>query len=958
MMRIIHTLLAMVLIVVIAGIFVGYGVYQHFSTDLPDIQQLQTYQPRIVSRVQAGDGRLLAEYATEKRVFVPVSAMPKYLIDAVLAAEDREFYSHGGINPEAVVRAALQNLLHAGSGRRQIGASTITQQVAKNFLLGDEYSYTRKIKEMILATRIDQTLSKQRILELYLNEIYFGHQAYGIAEAALTYFNKSLDQLTIPECAFLASLPKGPSTYDPIRHYQRALERRNYVLDGMASIGAISQAQADSYKTTPIVLAKRSDGATYDAPYFTEEVRRELIGRFGLKTVYEGGLSVRTSLDPVLQSYATTALRDGLISYDRKHGYRGPVTHVEIGDSWQQALKPVTLPAGAAPWKLAVVREVDASEAKLGLADGSLGVLPLSQMAWARKPLPDQRVGAPPRRVSDVLKRGDVVLVEAVAEAAPAAKKAKKVVKRGKAAEKEAEATAEPAAVSKVQTYGLRQIPAVSGAIVVMDPHTGRVFAVTGGYSYDISQFNRATQAYRQTGSAIKPIVYLAALDNGMTPSTLILDDPVAIEQGPGLPLWRPGNFDSSDDNLGPQTLRYAIEHSINTMTVRMAATIGINKIIPYVENMGILDKMPPEYSYVLGAGETTPLRLTTAYAMLVNGGKKVVPSLIDRVQNANGITIFKHDTRPCPRCGDYNWPAAGEVPELPDDRPQVIDPATAFQMVNILRGVVERGTAAHAVGSLHLTLAGKTGTTNDAKDAWFVGFSPDLVAGVYVGFDQPKTLGPKAQGADISAPIFAQFMQAALAGKDVGDFRIPPGVVMVRVNPHTGQLAEGDGPSILEAFKPGTEPLPADEIGQPQVIAGAQGIEPVTGNMSLTDLPADGSANQPPSVGVDPTSQPQQPKVIGGFLPPGMEPTGMPAQTDEPPASPMAPLPSPMGASPMGPQPASAITPPSPGATPLPPAPGQAAVPLTGNAPPSAMRTTPRPAPSAGPASGTGGLY
>jgi penicillin-binding protein 1A len=844
-MRILNSLIATLFLLVAIGGFAAYGVYQHFSGDLPDFDQLKNYQPLTVSRVQAGDGRLMAEYATQKRVFVPVSAMPPRLIEAVLAAEDREFFSHGGVNFEAILRAAVTNLLHAGSGRRQIGASTITQQVAKNFLLGNEYSYTRKIKEILLAMRMEQVLSKQRILELYLNEIYFGQGAYGVAEAALTYFNASLDQLTTAQCAFLASLPKGPNNYDPVRHYAAAKERRDWVLDGMFRIGAITEAEMKAAQAEPITLVKRSDSEVYDAPYFTAEVRRELLARFGEKMVYEGGLSVRTSLDPTYQTMADTALREGLVAYDRRHGYRGPVAHIEDDDSWLRRLVDVPVPAGAAPWKMAVVRVVKANGVTLGLADGSPGWLPMSELSWARPELKDQRVGPTPRRPSDVLQAGDVILVEPVQAETVAEQPVKPKRRKGKGKQAPlAEAAAVKPATETVQFYGLRQIPEVSGAIVVLDPRNGRVYAMTGGYSYQMSQFNRVTQAYRQTGSAIKPIVYLAALDNGMTPSTLISGAPVAIEQGPGLPLWRPSNFDASD-NINQAPLRVAIEKSINTMTVRMASTIGIDKIIPYVLKLGIMDTMPPEYSYVLGAGLTTPLRLTTAYGMLVNGGKQITPSVIDRVQDRNGVTIFKHDMRACPRCGDYDWPAPGEVPDLPDDRAQVLDPATAFQMVNILRGVVERGTAAHAVGYLNLPLAGKTGTSNDAKDTWFVGFSPDLVAGVYVGFDQPRTLGPREQGASVAAPIFADFMGAALKDKPLDDFRIPPGVVMVRVDPSTGLPTSADNKYIWEAFKPGTEPLPAGEGGAQQVVEGGQGIETLPDDTTLpaSDAPTDAAA-------------------------------------------------------------------------------------------------------------------
>jgi penicillin-binding protein 1A len=794
------------------GTFSAVVVYQHYAQDLPDFQQLVDYQPPTVTRIQAGDGRLLAEYAKEKRIFVPIKAMPPMLIDAVLAAEDRDFYQHGGIDPMAIVRAGLRDVLKVGAGRRGEGASTITMQVVKNFLLSNEYKLSRKIKEAILAVRIDQALSKDRILELYMNQVYVGWGAYGVAAGAQNYFNKSVDDLTPAEAAFLAGTLKGPAEYDPTRHYDAAKQRRDYVLDGMAKIGALTADQAREAMAEPIVTRKRDETEIFSAPYFTEEVRREIERQFGEKALYEGGLSVRTSIDPALETIAQTSLRDGLVAYDRRHGWRGPAGHIDLpadGEDWRKALAAATVPAGAAPWRLAVVLQVRPDAARIGLTDGE-GLIPMSEFAWARPTLADQTVGAAPRSPGDVVKRGDLVLVEPV---------------------KPAKADAKPAEPS----YGLRQIPNVSGALIALDPHTGRVLAMDGGWSYDASQFNRATQARRQIGSTMKPFVYLAALDNGMTPSTLILDLPVAIDQGPGLPLWQPRNFEGEEVG-GPRTVRWAIEHSINTMTVRMASTIGIDKIAPYVERLGIMDHMPLEYSMVLGAGDTTPIRLTTAYAMLVNGGKRITPSLIDRVQDRDGRTIFKHDNRACSRCGDYDWTAAGVVPPLSDPREQVIDPGTAYQMVNILEGVIQRGTAAAVGAQLHMPLAGKTGTTNGPNDTWFEGFSPDLAVGIYVGFDDPRTLGPHEQGASVAAPIFAEFMGAALKDKPAVAFRIPPDISLVRVAADTGELAQpGDRNVIWEAFKPGTEPNP--DAGE-SVVEGGQGVETVANQSGDADAP------------------------------------------------------------------------------------------------------------------------
>jgi penicillin-binding protein 1A len=781
------------------GAYVGYI---HYSKDLPAFDHLASYQPPIVTRVQAGDGRLLAEFATERRIFVPIKSIPPLVRAAVLAAEDRDFYQHGGINVPSIMRAAAMDVVRVLAHKRPVGASTITQQVAKNMLLGNERSLGRKIREAILATEIEGALSKDRILELYLNEIDFGRRAFGVAAASLAYFNKSLDELDPAECAMLAALLKGPGEYDPNKHPAEAKERRDYVLDGMAKIGAIDAATARAAMDEPIVLRKRDETQIYSAPFFTEEVRRELIQGFGEDTVYKSGLSVRTSLDPVLQGYATKALHAGLVAYDRRHGWRGAVAHVELNPNdagWIKSLAAAKVPEGIAPWKVALVREVKPDGATIGLIDGSAGFVAMADLAWARPTLEDQKVGNPPRTANDVLKRGDVILVEAL-----------------------------PPVAGKPPGYGLRQMPNVSGALVALDPHTGRVLAMEGGWSFDTgNQFNRATQAKRQMGSSIKPFAYLAALENGMTPSTLILNAPVAVDQGPNLPKWEPKNFEANE-YPGPHTLRFAIEHSINTMTVRMAAVIGIDKIAPYIERLGIMDKMPLFYSMVLGAGETTPLRLTTAYAMLVNGGKRITPSLIDRVQDRDGRTIARADRRACRICRNPNAAPPGQVPDLPDEREQVLDPGTAYQMVNILQGVVQRGTGGMIGARLHYPLAGKTGTTNDADDTWFVGFSPDLCVGVFVGFDQPRTLGPREQGASVAAPIFADFMEAALKDKVLTGFRIPPGIRLARVNADTGQFAEpGDRNVIWEAFKPGTEP--SDEV-----IDGGAGIETLEGGADV----------------------------------------------------------------------------------------------------------------------------
>ncbi len=777
-----------------AGGVVGLAIW-YFGRDLPDYQQLANYQPPIVSRVYAGDGRLLAEYATEKRVFVPVKAMPPLVIHAFLAAEDKNFYSHPGIDPFSMARAALTDLMRLGSGKRPIGASTITQQVAKNFLLNNEVSFQRKIKEALIAVRMEEVLSKDRILELYLNEIYLGGGAYGAAAAALNYFNKSLDELTPEEAAFLAALPKAPNNYNPQRHPEAAKDRRDWVLDRMAEAGFLTPAQADEAKAKPIVLRRRDETDIVKADYFSEEVRRELLTRYGEKGLYTSGLSVRTSLDPVLQAFANKALRDALIAYDRRHGYRGPLAHVDVAEDWRARLKAMPLPAGAdeVGWQLGIVLATPAAGAAIGLADGARGTIPFDELKWARKELPEAHVGPSPAQTRDVVTPGDVVLVEPLA--GPDA----------------------PAAGKSPRAYGLRQIPEVSGAFIAMDPHTGRILAMDGGFSYAISQFDRATQAKRQTGSAIKPFIYLAALDHGFTPSTIVLDAPFVVDQGPGLPKWNPANYERKF--YGPVPLLFGLEESLNLVTARVGATIGLDVVADYLQRFGIIEHMPHEYSYIIGAGETTPLKLATANAMLVNGGKRISPSFIDRVQDRDGVTIYRADDRVCDGCTNVAWNGQAP-PELPDNRAQIVDPRSAYQIVEMMEGVIQRGTG-RSVAVIGKPLAGKTGTTNDSNDTWFMGFSPDLVAGVYIGFDQPHSLGARETGASVSAPAFRDFMMAALKDKPAIPFRIPSGLTMVRINADTGQLARaGDKKAIYMAYKPGTEPTSA---GPGTVVSGDQ---------------------------------------------------------------------------------------------------------------------------------------
>ena len=790
MVKLIRFLFVCAVVLAIAGCgFVGVTIW-YFGRDLPDYQQLAHYQPPITTRVHAGDGRLLAEYATERRVFVPIQAIPKRVIDAFLSAEDKNFYSHHGIDPLSMVRAAITDVGRLRANRRPVGASTITQQVAKNMLLTNEISIERKIKEVLLATRIEAALPKDRILELYLNEIYLGAGAYGVAAAALTYFDKSLDELTLGEAAFLAGLPKAPNHYNPARVPQAAQARRDWVIDRMVEDGVVTQVDAAQADAQPLELHRRQEAGQAVAPYFAEEVRRELLARYGDKVLYGAGLSVRTSLDERLQAASDKALRDGLIAYDRGHGgWRGAIARIDPKGDWMAHLTKVRVPGVAVDvgWRLAMVTRGDADGAAIGFSNGATGRIPFSEMRWARPWRGAGNFGPYPRSAADVVKPGDVVMVEPL---------------KGSGSKGEAASDKPP------DLFTLCQVPEVSGALVAMDPHTGRVLAISGGFSFAISQFDRATQAKRQPGSSIKPFVYLTALDHGFTPSTLVDDAPISLPQGPGLPMWSPTNYTRLNHEArfrGPTPLRVALEQSLNAVTARVASMVGMEAIAQTIERFGIMDHTPREYSMALGTGETTLLRHTAAYAMLVNGGKRIAPTFIDRVQDRNGATIFRADHRRCDDCEEIEWQKQ-PVPIIPDTREQVADPGSAFQIVTMLQGVVDRGTGT-AVKAVGKPIAGKTGTTNDWRDAWFVGFTPDLAAGVYIGYDDPDSLGDDETGGHIAAPVFRDFMIAALKDAPATAFRTPPGMRLYRVSAATGLPAGAKESAIYEAYKPGTEP-------------------------------------------------------------------------------------------------------------------------------------------------------
>jgi penicillin-binding protein 1A len=780
------------------------------TKDLPDYEVLNSYAPPVTTRMHAGNGALMAEYARERRLYLPIQAIPDRVKAAFLSAEDKNFYQHPGVDVTGLFRAIVVNVQNMGSGRRPVGASTITQQVAKNFLLSSDQTIDRKVKEAILSFRIEQAYSKDRILELYLNEIFFGLNSYGIAGAALTYFDKSVTELTIAETAYLAALPKGPSNYHPFRRAEAAIERRNWVVDRMVENGYVTQADGADAKAQPLGVTPRHRGSyLFASEFFSEEVRRQIIERYGDNALYEGGLSVRTSLDPRLQVAARKALQKGLLSYDERRGFHGPVKTIAIGGDWGVEIAKIDALSDVPEWKLAVVLAVDDGGADIGLqprkeASGKVaeervtGRIEAKNMTWAyRSTRGDRRTAKSPAGVFDV---GDVVYVEPTEDG---------------------------------NSYRLRQPPKAQGGLVAMDPHTGRVLAMVGGFSYAQSEFNRATQAMRQPGSSFKPFVYAAALDNGYTPASVIMDAP--FEMVAGGQVWRPQNYGGG--SAGPSTLRLGIERSRNLMTVRLANDMGMNLVAEYAERFGIYDKMLPVLAMSLGSGETTVLRMVSAYSVLANGGKQIKPSLIDRIQDRYGKTIFRHEERTCESCNANDWENQ-EEPVLVDNREQVLDPMTAYQITSMMEGVVTRGTAAGKI-KLDRPTAGKTGTTNDEKDAWFVGYTPELVAGLYIGFDSPAPLGRGATGGSLSAPIFNEFMQAALEGTKPTKFIVPEGMQFIAVNRKTGMQAyEGEPDTIMEAFKPGTGPadvfsvIGGEEFASPEEIlkSSPQANQAVTG--------------------------------------------------------------------------------------------------------------------------------
>ncbi len=757
---------------------------------LPSLSDLQDYQPPVSSRVHAGDGALVAEFADQQRVFVPIEQIPDHVKNAFVAVEDARFFEHSGLDYQGLARAVLRIPLDVIQGRRIQGASTITQQVAGNMLTGRASSCQgvicavwTKLREGLVAQRIERVLDKERILELYLNEIFLGNRAYGVAAAALNYFDKPLSELTVSEAAYLAILPKGPANYQLPRHRERAIDRRNYAIGRMLERGYITEAQAEEARAADLTTTNRLSGDQFiAASHFVEEIRRQVENQYGADALLRGGLSIRSTLDTRLQLAAARALRSGLEDYDRRHGWRGPLGAGDPSGDIPAQLAEAQRAPGLSGWVRAMVTRVANGATTLTDENGETGRLNADDAQWAAQ--------AARRNRELGLQRGSIVYAMRLANGG----------------------------------YRLKQIPEIQGALVAMDPHTGRVLAMVGGYSLEQSTgLNRATQAQRQPGSSFKPIVYAAALDYGLTPATLIDDGPLAIEAGDGT-NWSPENY--SREFYGPTTLRRGLELSRNAMTARVAYELGPERILDYGRRLGIYDeRTQPVFSLALGAGETTLMRMTTAYGMFVNGGRWIQPVVIDRIQDRTGRSVFRRDQRECPNC-TAEWRSGMRAPTLPDTRQQVINPVTAYQIVSMSEGVVQRGTAT-VVNSLGFPLGGKTGTTNDYKDAWFIGFSPDLVVGVWAGFDQPRDMGEGETGGRISAPIFRDFMRVALEDEQPTPFRIPSGVRLVRIDAMTGGLPTATTTTtILEAFRPDTEPTAAAS-SSPFIFGGTDPIDP-----------------------------------------------------------------------------------------------------------------------------------
>ena len=723
-----------------------------YSNNIPDYKFLKNYKPPVSSKVYSGNGELVADFSKEKRIFVPFNSIPKNVINSFLSAEDKNFFSHPGVDAKGVLRAFINNISNILYSKRLEGASTITQQVAKNFLLSNEVSLNRKIKEAILAFRIERVLTKERILELYLNQIYLGSGAYGVAAASLEYFDKSIKNLDYAEAALLAALPKAPSRYNPYRDIELAEFRRNLVLKNLLENGYIDEDSFLELQSKKILLDKQKKIFLEDAQYYIEDIRKNIINTFSYDKVYKQGFNVNTPINLKLQKIATDTLREGLISYDKRKGWRGSIVNKKYSKNWYENLDKFKLEKSL-KWKLAIVKKINQFSVEIETEDNLIGVIEYKNISWTKK------------NFNEILKLGDVVYVKNL----------------------------------KNNNYSLKQLPKVNGGIVVMDPFTGRVLALSGGFSFKKSEFNRATQALRQPGSAFKPFIYALALENNYTPTSIILDAPLVLEQGADLKTWKPENYGKKF--YGPSTFRVGLEKSRNLMTVRIAQDLGLKKIIDFSKDLGIYNNPDQLISISLGSAETTLLKLTSAYSAFVNGGKIVNPIMIDRIQDSEGKTIFNNEKRKCINCEKISF-LGKDYPKIENSYKKIFSSQTAFQMTSILEGVIKRGTG-KKLKDLRLNIAGKTGTTNKNTDTWFIGFTSNLLVGVYVGADNPKPLGKYETGSKTALPIFENFVKKAINKSDARPFKAPGGIIMMVVDPITGQKANFSSENtIIEVYK------------------------------------------------------------------------------------------------------------------------------------------------------------
>ena len=745
-------LLVLTFLTITISLFGIFSILWTYSNKLPDYKFLKNYKPPVSSKLYSGSGVLVSDFSSEKRIFVPYEAIPSTVINSFLSAEDKNFFNHPGVDAKGIVRALKNNIYNFMNSKRLEGASTITQQVAKNFLLTNEVSFDRKIKEAILAFRIERVLTKERILELYLNQIYLGEGSYGIASASLRYFDKSINELNYSEAALLAALPKAPSRYNPYKNLELAKYRRNLVLNNLYENKYISEAILKKLIKSEIILRKRKRIYLEDSRYYVEDVRKNVIETYGFDKVYKQGFNIKTPLDLELQTIATQSLRKGLEEYDRRRGWRGSIKNTKITSNWNKDLEKYQT-ENSLGWEIAIIKEINKFEAKIETAKKIQGIIKYENLNWTRK------------NINELFKVGDLIYVKKIGD----------------------------------KNYELKQIPIANGGIVVMDPFTGRVLAMSGGFSFKKSEYNRATQAKRQPGSAFKPFIYALALENNFTPSTLVLDAPIVLEQGSDLKMWKPENYGKKF--YGASTLRTGVEKSRNLMTVRIAQEIGLNKIINFSEKLKIYEKPDELMSISLGSAETTLLKMTSAYSSFVNGGKLVEPIFIDRIQDSTGKTIFKNELRYCKDCDLISY--TGEnLPQIKNNYQQIFSPQTAYQITSILEGVIKRGTGKN-LRDLNLQLAGKTGTTNKNTDAWFIGFTSNLVVGVYVGYDNPRSLGKFETGSKTALPIFKEFIKNAVNNYEARPFKVAKGIKMMVVDSSTGKKADTSSKdTIIEAFK------------------------------------------------------------------------------------------------------------------------------------------------------------